>query len=111
MLHGPRHHILQVKLGFLLAGGIYLTDLLHLEPAGAAAAGAAAAPPPAPQVRGLAASNLSVSAEGGPGQQQRLVLRFWAEREGPFEASFGLELGPGQEVRRRGGVAGWGAAA
>lgn len=102
---------LDVKLGFLLQGGIYITDLLYLEGAAPAAAppaapGAAgpAAPPPQPEVRGLAAGNLSVSVEGGgaAGQPPCVALRLWADREGPFETTFTLVLPPeGQQVRRR----------
>lgn len=93
----PPHQ--QVRLGYLPQGGIYTTDL-PLEPATAAiAAGAAADPQPQqPEVRGLSAPNLSVSAEGSP--HARLVLRLWADREGPFESAFTLVLPPhGQQVR------------
>lgn len=107
----------QVQLGYLPQGGIYATDLLQLEPvpaaaaaqrgAQAAAAATAGPPPPLPQqlpqpeVRGLTAPNLSVSAEGAPGSAPaRLVLRLWADRDGRFDAAFTLVLPPhGQEVR------------
>ncbi len=97
---------LEVKLGFVLQGGIYITDLLYLEgtpsQASQPAAAAAAAPlPPQPEVRGLAAGNLSVSVEGGAeGQPPRVALRLWADREGPFDSTFNLVLPPeGQQVR------------
>lgn len=101
---------LEVRLGFVLQGGIYITDLLCLEgtaaeaqPAAPAAqpAAAAAAAPPQPEVRGLDAANLSISVEcGATGQPPRVALRLWADREGPFDATFSLVLPPeGQEVR------------
>lgn len=102
---------LEVRLGFVLQGGIYITDLLCLEgtvaeapqPAAPAAqpAAAAAAAPPQPEVRGLDAANLSISVEcGAAGQPPRVALRLWADREGPFDATFSLVLPPeGQEVR------------
>lgn len=100
---------LEVRLGFVLQGGIYITDLLCLEgtaaeaqPAAPAAqpAAAAAAAPPQPEVRGLDAANLSISVEcGATGQPPRVALRLWADREGPFDATFSLVLPPeGQEV-------------
>lgn len=93
----------QVKLGFLQTGGIYVAELLTLEQAPDTASAAAAAPAATTEqqqqqleVRGLSASNLSVSLEA----QRRVVLRLWAEREGPYEASFALALPPGgNEVR------------
>lgn len=110
----------QAKLGFLVQGGIYVTDLLQLEaqtledaPANdssadalpATSAAAVHQPLPQPEVRGLDASNLSISVEGIPGSPHaRVALRLWADREGPFEATFTLVLPPhGQEV---GGLAG-----
>lgn len=95
---------LEVKFGFVLQGGIFITDLLYLgaaEDAAAAAAGPAAPLPlPQPEVRGLTAGNLSVSVEGGAaGQPPRVALRLWADREGPFDTTFTLVLPPdGQEV-------------
>ena len=103
---GPE--VLDIKFGFLLLSGIYTTDLTLDWPVPGGQqqqrqhpAGSAATPPP--QVRGLTASNLSVAVEPGaaPGQQ-RLVLRLWADREGPFEERFALGLPPGQEVRQAG---------
>lgn len=99
---------LEVKFGFVLQGGIFITDLLYLgaaEDAAAAAAGPAALLPlPQPEVRGLTAGNLSVSVEGGAaGQPPRVALRLWADREGPFDTTFTLVLPPdGQEVRSMG---------
>lgn len=93
-----------MRLGFLPQGGIYATDLqLHAAhaPTAAATAGGPLPQPTQPEVRGLTAPNLSVSAEGAPGSPHaRLVLRLWADREGPFESAFTLVLPPhGQEVR------------
>ena len=107
----PRHTcclLPQVHLGFLALGGIYITDLLHLTPdpaggAGAAAAGQAAAAQQV-QVRDLGASNLSVSLEGQP-DSSRVVLRLWADREGPFAADFVLVLAADQEVSAGGRAA------
>jgi hypothetical protein len=47
----------------------------------------------------LVASNLSVAVEAGKSPQQcRLVLRLWADKEGPFDAKFTVVLPPEQEV-------------
>lgn len=94
-------------------GGIYTTDLLLLE-AQAQQQQPEAQAPLQPEVRGLGAPNISVSLEPVAAvqahqQQRRLVLRLWAEREGPLAEEFTLVLAPGQEVRR--GVLGAGHAA
>lgn len=88
-------------------GGIYTTDLPLLEEQPAAQQ-VQAQPPQHPEVRGLAAPNISVSLKPACGsdktgqdqqQQQRLVLRLWAEREGPLDEVFTLALPPQHEVR------------
>ena len=83
---------LEVRFGFLLVGGIYCTDLLQLEEA-ATGSTSNASQQLQPEVCGLKASNLSVGVE-----QRRLVLRLWAEQEGPFEADFTLALSAEQQV-------------
>jgi hypothetical protein len=93
---------LEVRLGFLLVGGIYCTDLLQLEEAATGSTSDASQQQQLqPEVCGLTASNLSVGVE-----QRRLVLRLWAEQEGPFEADLTLALTPDQQVRPAWGRAG-----
>lgn len=93
---------LDVHLGFLLLGGIYVADLLTLQnPAPDAQQQQQQDPaaPPLLEVHALAASNLSVGTEAGPAPgQHRAVLRLWADREGPFEAAFTLGIPPGRQV-------------
>lgn len=76
---------MHLHLGFLTAGGVYVTDVL---PPRAAAA-------PAPLVHGLEASNLSVSADRREGGTQVLTLRLLADAEGPFSTAFYLDF-PGR---------------
>lgn len=76
---------MHLHLGFLTAGGVYVTDVL---PPRAAAA-------PAPLVRGLEASNLCVSAEQREDGTHVLTLRLSADAEGPFRTAFHLDF-PGQ---------------
>ena len=89
---------LEVRLGFLQVGGIYCTDLLQLEEAAPGSTSNSGQQQQQqqlqPEVCGLTASNLSVGVE-----QRRLVLRLWAEREGPLQADFTLALAPDQQVR------------
>ena len=102
---------LDVRLGLLLVGGIYATDLLLLEAPAVGTTEPHPQPQPQPlplQVRGLAVSNLSVGLEpraavppdAAPStsqQQHAVVLRLWADREGPFDALFTLALPPDQQ--------------
>ena len=92
---------LDVRLGLLLVGGIYATNLLQLEGSTAEQkVQQEGRQQQQPEVHGLAASNLSVGVEPAGGGGTRLVLRLWAEREGPFEADFTLVLERGQKVCR-----------
>lgn len=77
----------EVKLGLLLAGGIYTTDLSDFLPP-ALSAGAP------PSVHGLTESNIAVGCEPRGAEQGRaLVLRLVADREGPFSTTFTVEIG------------------
>jgi hypothetical protein len=86
------------RLGFLLVGGLYASDLFTIDAPSSTHDDQRSEPQP--EARGLTASNLSVGVEpGARSGQRRVVLRLWADREGPFEARFALGLPPDQEVR------------
>lgn len=96
---------LDCRFGFVLLGGLYATDLLTLDQE-RTALDQTPSDVPQPALRGVTASNLAVSVEpGGSAGQQRLVLRLWADREGPFEADLTVDTGAGCEVGSHGSKA------